>query len=336
MKSVYELKRFKSAKHPDLLKALKLYTEYTEPALRTDTKEIMYCIDFWNENFDDPFYVLGFYYNELLIGFCELAYFTKEKFVIVDYLVIQENYRKNNTFYQFVEEIRTFLENQNIQYSYIVAEVACYNETLEPPESSKLLIKLLKMSQFGVVKCNYYVPKVDIDDFESTMRSVMMIYSLNKSNQIKKETFFQIVDAIYHKYYQRWHNLFVDETEKDRYANEIEELKSLLQKELKSKNVIDINGLNSLFPVKITYSDDNLKNRRLIKTITAAVLFAITFTIVGALYLFLKSRFEQFDASALTAVFSIAFFISLLVVALIFDKKSNIFSNAVEKLIDKF
>lgn len=334
MKSIYELKRYKNSKSSGLIEALKLYVEYTEPAIRTDTKEIMYCLDNWNFIYNDPFYALGLYKNGQLIGFSELAYFEKEKFVVVDYLVIHENNRKNNTFYQFLDEIKDFLLDEKLEYNYIVAEVACYQDNLEPPESSKLLIRLLKMSRFGVVKCNYYVPRVGMNDFESAMRSVMMIYSLNDSKQIKQETFLQIVTTIYKKYYQRWHNLFASNEEKLIYDIEISDLISKVTKQIANKKSIEINGLSGLFSVKTDFSGE-IKSRRLLKILTALLLFIVSFSIVGGIFSLLKSKLG-WDTDPSSAIIATAAGLTVFLAAVLFEKSSNVFSNFFEKIIEKF
>jgi hypothetical protein len=159
MKSTYEIKIFKSSNEQDLIKALNLYSQNIEPALRTDSREIMYWVDRYNKKFEDSFYILGFYLNDVLIGFSELAYFIKEKTLIVDYLVIDKKFRKNNTFYEFIQKIEEFLNSKNFIIDYIVAEVGFYNEKLEPPEKSKHMIRLLKMAGFSVAKCSYYTPR---------------------------------------------------------------------------------------------------------------------------------------------------------------------------------
>ncbi|QXV63718.1 hypothetical protein INP83_11420 [Mucilaginibacter sp. 21P] len=333
MQSVYELKRFKNSRHPDLLNALKLYVDYTEPALRTDTKEIMHCLDHWNQDFDDKFYVVGLFLNDKLIGFCEFAYFQVEKLIIVDYLVIHESYRRNNTFYQFIDELRNLISKLRLEFNYIVAEVACYQENLEPPESSKLLIRLLKMSHFGVIKCNYYVPRVGIHDFESEMRSILMVYSANESNQIRKETFFQIVNAIYFKYYQRWHNLFVDDQEKAKYTVELKALIEKMEKQLIRKKTIEINGLTGLFAVNTNFSE-NGKSRTLLKVVTGIFLFGISFAAVALIFDFLKRKLG-WDSSTTTTILTGSIGLTLFLVALLFENSSNVFSKTLEKILEK-
>jgi hypothetical protein len=334
VKSVYELTHFRSSKSPGLIDALKLYVDYTEPALRTDSKEIMYCIDHWNDLYEDPFYVLGFYLNNQIIGFTELAFFRMEKLVIVDYMVIHEAYRKNNTFYQFLEDIRQFLRSQQIEFNYIIGEVACYNEELEPPESSKLMIRLLKMSRFGVVKCNYYVPRVGMYDLESAMRSIMMLYTQNEIRQLKRETFFQIVEAVYFKYYQRWHNIFADEMERFNYDKELKSLLDKLHKQLEGKESIDINGLNGLFPVESININDE-RGGRLIKAATGVVLFFVTFALVSLAYNALKAKLG-WDSDTFGIVTTVTFGVTIFLIAVFFERKSSTFSRLLEKFINFF
>lgn len=333
MRSVYELKKFRNSKHPDLIDALKLYTENTEPAFRTDTKEIMHCLDNWNQDFDDPFFVVGFYFNNVLIGFSELAYFKQEKFVIVDYVVISKGFRGTHTFFQFLHDIKQFLNDESIEYNYIVAEVGCYNEGLEPPESSKFLIRLLKISHFGVVKCNYYVPRVGIFDYESQMRAIMMVNSANESKQIRKETFFQIVNAIYFKYYQRWHNIFVDEKEKAQYNKELNFLIEKMRKQLEKKEVIEINGLTGLFPLSLD-SHSEVNSKKFLKIITYIALFVLSFALISGIYVMFKHLFG-WDSTTVSTIFTGALGLAIVAGAMLFENKSGVFSKLLEKIILK-
>src|ERR1035437_5858568 len=232
MKAIYDLINFRSSKDPEFLKALKLYSENIEPSYRTDTKEIMYWIEKYGKKFEDSFYALGFYYNNVLIGFSELAYFVNEKFVIVDYIVIDKNYRRNNTFFEFIHQIEEFLSKENLIYNYIVCEVGCYFENAEPPEASKLIIRLLKQNGFGVVKCKYYAPRLGLTNYESEVIAVLMIYSNDTIKQIKKETLLSIINSIYYKYYFRWYEAFLEKKELIIYKNMLDSLMVKIEKGL--------------------------------------------------------------------------------------------------------
>lgn len=333
MKSTFELRKFKTSRDPDLVKALKLYSENIDPALRTDTKEIMHWLDKYNKKFEDSFYIVGLYLNDLLIGFSEIAYFLKEKLVIVDYLVIDKAFRKNNTFYQFIVEIEDFIRDENLEFNYIVAEVGCYYEDMQPPESSRLLIRLLKIQHFGVLKCSYYTPRLGLDNHESEMRAILMVYTPVVVKQIKKETFLQIVNAIYFKYFLRWYDEFLDEDSKIKYSRSLHALAAKIESGLGTKKTIEINGMSHLFSTNNNYKT-KLKSHKLIKILTALVLLIFSFIIVGGLYLFIHKKYGV-DASTLSSIFYIAFFIVLFALSIIFEGKANLFSRIIEKLVDK-
>ena len=110
MRLVYEVIDIKSSDHPLFLDAIKLYLYYTKPELRTDSKEIAHWLDVCNDKFKDPFYILVLTLNKRLIGFAELSYFLEEKFAIVDYVVIDENFRERGAFNVFLGEIKQLFE----------------------------------------------------------------------------------------------------------------------------------------------------------------------------------------------------------------------------------
>jgi hypothetical protein len=283
MARTYNLKYFKNSNDPEFIKALALYSQNIEPSLRTDSREIMYWTDRYNKKFEDSFYILGFYLNGILIGFSELAYFSKEKILIVDYLVIDKPFRKNNTFYEFAHEIEEFLINKNIIIDFVVAEVGYFNEKLEPPEKSKYMIRLLKMAGFSVAKCDYYTPRLGIENFESEMKSVLMINSLNGTKKIKKETFLKIINAIYFKYNQRWYEAFLSEDQKIEYQRGLTKLLNKIEKAIVNKDFIELNGYGNLFsqPPK----DKNIFERnKFLKIITGLFLFILCFILITSIY----------------------------------------------------
>lgn len=332
MKSTYEIRHFKNSGDPELIKALALYSQNIEPALRTDSREIMYWIDKYNKSFEDSFFILGFYLNGVLIGFSEIAYFIKERIIIADYLVIEKQFRKNNTFYEFVQKIEEFLLSKNLSVDYVVVEIGYYNEELEPPEKSKHMIRLLKMAGFSVVKCNYYTPSLGINNYESQMKSVLMLYSLDGTKKIRKDTFLQIVHAIYFKYNQRWYNAFLDEDQKIEYQKGLNRLLSKIEKDISKKEFIEINGYGGLFS-QLPPDSGIFERHKLLKIITGILLFIVCFVLVTAIYLFLKLRFG-IDEAALGPIFYTTLFLMIFLFAIIFEKKSNVFSKIIEKIFD--
>ena len=57
------------------------------------------------------------------MGYAEAAYFPTERLLIFDYLVIDEIYRRNNVFFEFVDHLKRFFEDAHPNYRYAVVEV---------------------------------------------------------------------------------------------------------------------------------------------------------------------------------------------------------------------
>jgi len=333
MKTTYELTRFKTSSSPDFTRALKLYAENIEPSYRTDTNEITYWLDNFERQFGDAFIVLGLYLNGILIGFTELAYFKEECFVQVDYLVIEKNYRKNNAFYEFIDKIGRFLTDEEIIFDYIICEVGCYFDNLEPTESSKTLIRLLKMSHFGVLKCAYYVPQLGHKNYESQMRAILMIYSNDELKQLKKETYLMIVNALYYKYYERWYRLVFNEGEQLAYKKTIDQLFEHIKKDVENRKTIDINGYQNLLPLNPT--DFNVvRANNGTKLISFIFIFIFSLGVFACIALIIKNKFD-IDIEKQAFLFTLSIIVASILTSWIFGNKTDLGRKLVEKLLDK-
>jgi hypothetical protein len=333
MKTTYELKRYKTSNSPDFARALKLYAENIEPSYRTDTNEITYWLDNFERQFGDLFAVLGLYLNGLLIGFTEIAYFKEERFVQVDYIVIDKTYRKNNTFYEFVDKIAGFLEEESIVFDYIICEVGCYFDNLEPTESSKTLIRLLKMSHFGVIKCAYYVPQLGHRNYESQMRAILMIYSNDELKQLKKETYLMVINALYYKYYLRWYSAVFNEREQLDYKKAIDQLFEYIKKDVDHRKSIEINGYQNLLPLNPTDFNEVRANKGA-KLISFIFIFVLSLGIFGCLAFIIKNKLG-IDIEKQTFLFTLSVIAASILTSWIFGNKTDLGKKLVEKLLDK-
>jgi hypothetical protein len=333
MKGTYELKQFKTSNSKELSKALKLYSENVEAAARTDTREILYWIDNFSKESDDSLFVLGFYMDDILIGYAQLAYFLVEKLIVVDYLVIEEHYRGLNTFYELIHRIKLFLLAKNIEINYVVGEVGCFFENQAPPESSQTLIRLLKMAKLGVVKTKHYVPRLGLKNYESEMIAVLMIYTSEGLKQLKTETYFSIIETIYYKYYQRWYKAFQNEQEKRDYTAMLERLFGEIRRFAGNKEVIEINGKYNLWEVDITYMQ-SVSNKKKVKLLVLALLVIILVLLIGGLGFLIQQKFG-IDIDGQMAVLLISITAAFIIASAIFEGKSHFFSNLVEEILKK-
>lgn len=334
MQSVYELRQIRSSSDRNITKALNVYSKNIDPLIRTDTREILYWIDRYNQQFSDRFYIVALYLNEVVIGYAQFAYFREEKLVFIDYVAIEKENRKNNTFYEFIEKIKDFFIEEGIEYNYIVTEVGYYKENKEPTEVTKNLIRLLKMTGFGVVKMTYYQPMLGKLNYETELSTVLMLYTANEVKRIKIETFLLIIDTIYYKHYKRWYDRFLNEKEQVEYVSRLKELKSRIEQNLHKRDHIEINGYANLYTTNLPAKESS-KYVRLAKILGVCAVFIALSIAVGSGVLFVKKKYDlDQDAIKFIAFFSLATVVFF--TTLFYRSKNESIYSAIEKVIKIF
>jgi hypothetical protein len=334
MQSVYELKRIKSSSDKSLGKALNIYSQNIDPLIRTDTREILYWLDNYNTWFNDRFYLVALYLNDKVIGYGQFVYFQEEKIVFIDYLAIEKNSRKNNTFYEFIEKIKDFFIEEHIEYNYIVTEVGYYKQTKEPTEVAKNLIRLLKMTGFGVIKMPYFQPMLGKMNYETEVGAVLMIYTSNDLKTLKMKTFLLLIDTIYYKHYKRWYDKFLDEKSHAEYVSRLRELKQKIELSARKKLEVEINGYANLFPTSqsITSSSNYVRTAKVLGVFIVFILLSIG---IGSIVLFLKKKYEL-DADAIKFIALCSLVIIFLLSTIFYKSKNEFLSGVIERFLKLF
>lgn len=334
MKAIYELKRIKDSTDSNLTRALSIYSKNIEPILRTDTREIMYWLDNYGKHYKDKFYLLGLYLNNKLIGYAQLVYFENECILFVDYIVIDKDFRRNNTFYQFIEEIKNFLIDEEVVYDYILGEVGYFNDKKIPTESTRNLIRLLKMSGFGVIKTNYYQPMLGKNNYESELMSVLMIYTPNDLKKIKKDTFQLMINTIYFKHYKRWYDKFLNEFEQANYVLGLNKLMTLMNESIKRKDFIEINGYSHIYNSEPLPKESKFASK-LLNITGLLVLFSIVATLIGIGVIKLKNIYH-IDSTGLVFICISSIALLMFLFHVFYKNKNQPISWIIEKMIGIF
>ena len=69
-------------------------------------------------------YFLGLYINNEIVGYVEAGYLFNTKTIIIDYIVLKNEYHLNSAFYPLFGLIQKFFSDQMIDYDFIVTEVS--------------------------------------------------------------------------------------------------------------------------------------------------------------------------------------------------------------------
>lgn len=238
----YRLKRFTSATDPGFSDALAIYVRCIPPSLRTDTNEIAYWVENYSRTYEDKFLVYGLYANREVAGYAQLAYFQTERLLVADYLVTDPKYRKHNVFFEFSEHLRTALTRDVGEVDYTVVELGYVESGGRLTDHGKVLVRLLKISGFGVVKAEYHQPQLGMSNHESEMRAVLMISAGNlfKISTLKTETYLRIVHAIYYKHYLRWYSIYTDQ--QSDYEKKLNRLYAAIKASTSKEKSVQVNG----------------------------------------------------------------------------------------------
>jgi hypothetical protein len=301
----YKLKHFTNTFDPDFAAALLIYTRNTASNIRTDTNEITYWLNNFRSSFEDDFYVFGFYRNKQLVGFAEVAYFYAERLFIIDYIVIDEASRRNNVFYEFVDQLKCYLEGEHPDYRYGVAEVTYGSGEQIPSPESCLISRLLKLQGFRIICAPYFQPRLMFDDIESEMKADLLIYSATRLERINSDTYLNIVKALYYKYYLRWKSIIPDSN--DAYKKHLDALYLKIESNIKNKKTLIVNGHQSVL---------KSPSKKSVLTVNKIILFSLQGLIVvillTAAMLGLKRAFNLSNTSLITIyIISIASFMAV-------------------------
>ncbi len=332
--SVYELRRIKNSNDKSLARALRIYFQNVDPLIRTATDEIIHWLDRYNEKFQDRFYIVALYLNDIMIGYGQFTYFKEERIVFIDYMAIEKNSRKNNTFYEFVEKIKNFFIEEDVEYNYIVTEVGYYKDKKELTEVGRNLIRLLKMTGFGVIKMNYFQPMLGKKNYETEIGGVLMIHTANDSKTLKLETFFQVIDTIYYKNYKRWYDAFLNEQEQIEYGARLLELREKIKLFAKKKQEIEINGYAHLSPIsQATPTSSNYV--RLAKVLGVFFIFILLSVGIGSIVLWLRKTYNL-DASYISFISVCSLAIIIFISRVFYKSKNESVSGAIEAILKLF
>ncbi|TMN32703.1 hypothetical protein CWC03_22450 [Pseudoalteromonas sp. S2755] len=211
LNSHYSLERVVSSKDQKYIEGLSIYSRYTHPALRTETNTITYWLDNYNKKFDDEFHVLVFSNNEIVIGYTQLTYFVEENIVVIDYISIDERYRKNNTFFEFADQLAQYIESKFPSSSFSVVELALIDQPYHQSDNFELMKKLLGMIGFYELDLDYWQLELSASNHESKVPAHLFLNPRPLHCSLRKETALDLLHMLYIKHYSRWFEVYEED-----------------------------------------------------------------------------------------------------------------------------
>lgn len=227
----FSIKRFPSSKDKDFIKALKIYNDTIPVDTKTSTSEIIFFADHSNIQPKREMFIFGLYIDGNVIGFVMSGYLLTTKTIIIDYIVLKEEYRLNSVFYPLFSLIQRYFSDQMIDYDYIITEVSTKCPEQSVDTESFFSKKMLQIEDFRIVDALYRQPRLGLDNLESNFDFQLMIRSTQSVVSIKKETYLSIVRDIYFEHYYKWYELS-DSERSEEYREHIESEYELIKKHI--------------------------------------------------------------------------------------------------------
>lgn len=242
--ATYSVKRYTSSLDQEFIKALKIYNDTVSTETKTDTREITHFVD---DNNDRPreMYFFGLYYNTKIIGYFQCGYLKQTKTLIIDYIILGNEYNHNSIFYPLFSLVQQYFSDNLVDIDYYVMEISIRSLEENVDKESYYSRKWLTSEDFRLINVPYPQPLLGISNYESNFDLRLMIKSSHTMSNIKTNTFMSIVNDIYTNHYIDWYNEFMNQEEMTKYKEHIEEQLNKIEENIKGKQVIELNTIGS-------------------------------------------------------------------------------------------
>jgi hypothetical protein len=226
----FAIKRVIKETDSGYLQALRIYNETTPVEIKTNTNEIVHWIK--KEGIFKTM-VFALYLDEEVIGFSMVCYIVANKIAVIEYLALKSQYRINSAFFSYIGLLQDYLRESDIEVSYYVTDISYKGEGKNIDKESKLFKKLICLEGFGRINSIYYTPPLGLTNYESEFESFLYLKTSDNIKQINKETYLDIIRAIYYDYYYEWYKDFLlDSKDINEYKMKIDNCFAFVKKSI--------------------------------------------------------------------------------------------------------
>ena len=285
----YALKIFQHSDEDKFIDALDIYRRVVPRSEKTNTNEIIWCLDNPSSFSKSKLFFLGLELNNRIIGYSEIALIKATRYITIDYLVIDEKYKTHSAFYTFLLLIVQYFTNIKLDYDFIGIELLTDDNGM----LSKKELSEYELEGFNVVNTLYIQPCLETNNHDSQHEAILLIYQRNTLNKkISRNTYLDIIHAIYFDYYYEWDSHFYkNDEEKIESYNKLQESYEQICLSLKEDFII----LNGYPFTKMSGENKVIPNDKIIsKKLWQALFFTMVFSVLvlGTMLAIKKLNFE--------------------------------------------
>ena len=314
-----------------LARALAIYNNNTPHSEKQSSNTFGYWAANYNETFRDRLFIFSLHKNEEMIGFAEIVVFLDKAFAVLDYMTIEKNQHRANTFYEFFDLIRSFILDSGAIVDNIVAELLTLHDGT-PSQSSVAWESVLRLQGFRRAHAPYYQPQMGLSK-ETESDGFLMIFSNEGVDRIKSETYLDFVYTLYYDHYLRWFTPEMSDNGTE-YKKRLDASFKKIRAAIGSSTSVDVNGT---IPAIIVSPSRSSKQPGM--EIVAFAVPSIIVVMLMATAMAMLSRLLDIGPYYVIGIFSISVVTYLSIIALAFKTAERVLSKLMAglgKLVPKF
>lgn len=236
----FRIKRIEKSSDPDYVKALKIYNETTPYEIKTNTNEITKWLD--RKDPTDPFEPMFFalFYSASLAGFAMMTYIRTQRLVILEYVALAAQYRVNTVFFSYINLLESYLSVNQYDVAFIVNEISNRRSGQDIDKESQLFSKVLCIEGYGKIEAPYITPPLGINNHESNFDAFLFAKSAGDTHALEKQTYLDIVKAIYFDYFSTWYACILLSSERAEYNALLQKSFEIISKRITQTTTIPV------------------------------------------------------------------------------------------------
>lgn len=209
----FSIRRIEASSDPDFVLALKIYNETTPYEIKTNTNEIVTWLN--NDEFICPFEPMYFalYFSNQLSGFAMMTYIRSQRLVVLEYIALELQFRINTVFFTYINMLENYLSINQYDVAFIVNEVSNRRDGNDIDKESQLFSKLLCIEGYGRLEAPYITPPLGTSNHESSFDAFLFVKSTGEVHCLERQTYLEIVKAIYFDYFLVWYTRVLSQNE---------------------------------------------------------------------------------------------------------------------------
>lgn len=225
---------------------LSVYVRHFSPRHRTDTNQL---IHYMRQPLPGRRIIyFGLCFESEPCGFCALMFYPEQKIGVFDFIVIAPQRRGHGAFFAFADLISQYLEQVDLAFDYLAAEVLLDDGPVAYGLTPTRIIQLLRWQRFRRAKIRYTAPDPTMVEDLKSCRAVLMLAAEPDRTSIAASELIRIIELIYLDHYLLWFKGVMTESQAAAYEAAIRGECHRISSAARAAETIHLNGVKDLEP----------------------------------------------------------------------------------------